>query len=631
MYELNPVVEKGFRMKFSKLDVQAPDFEKKSQDMIDQFLEMSYQVVVNEGKNKVQSKEEKSNQAETFNQITDEILEEVEKIILESSVNENVTSEEKEKIIQKVKEKYTNGKISTILRKVDIEASTNYDTYINTQDERDEDVGLLTEEMKNNLKAKFQTLDIQDEHFQEKLEEIINEALRADKSQASEHIIEKRVDRALKEEKAGFAELKDLMNDGIFDDIEDIELKKSLQNQANNGILDENEEKISLKEVISAEMETREALIGNIIEEILKQLEDVIEEKKQEIQLKIEKNEDMYKKVERRDKLRASKARVNQLHQKTKNYKGKEGKELNQNIEATIIDFDRQIEALTLATTVNGKEKQAEELEQEKQQLLSEKQKLDDMLKLVKEKYTKERYKEASKIILKDELQKKMNSIQYGMDSDKLIENAEDIRKIFLENREKFTIGELRTIFKSVYIIDKKGSRPKITASMLADIGAINDIRKLYIYETGQNKENNAEEIKWYQDQFDGLSENVRKITGRKVRPLKTEKEYVEELEELGGKTSDKKDSTFEKRLKDDAVKTEILRLRSVLKQVIGFVNTNGIQTAYNKVIKKLKDNASIPKEELPEDFIEEEPLKKLPDLPKQTNEKSVSQEGPEL
>ena len=617
MEELNPTIKQAIKRNFSKLDIQAPNFEEEVKSKINQLIEMQFKGIIKEWEkadNQGQSKDEnkKINQMEIFDQVVEDLLTDFEQGIRENTKNKNVNQEEKENIIQKIKGDYTNRKISTILKNVDGNMSVRYDIFKRNQAKESIYMDILTEEMKDSLKAKFQSLDIQDEHFQEKIEEIINEALSINKIQVTEHVMKKSVDNALDEEKEGFAEFKDLMNEGILEDIEDITLKDSSKQRAIDGILNEEEEKNSLEKVISIELDEKETLIQRIIEEILKQLEDVIEEKKQEIQKKIEKNEDMLGKVQRRDKLRASRIKVNQLHQKTKNYKGTEGKKLNQNIEAIIGDFDKQIEALTLATTVNGKEKQVQELEQEKQQLVAEKKKLEDMLETVKEKYTKEQYKQTSKVLLTDEIQNKMNEIQYGMRPEIILEKAEEIRKIFLENRKKFTIEELRDIFKNVSIIDKEGSGKNLTASTLADIGAINDIRKLYIYETGQEKEKQDEnEIEWCKKQFNKLSDHIKEISGETVSPLKTEAEYIEELKGLESE-AERNTSSSKKGEGIQRVNQRMKGLQSVLQQVIGFVSTDGIKKTYHNVIEKLKSNPKLSRDELPDEIIEEKPLKKI-------------------
>ena len=617
MEELNPTIKQAIKRNFSKLDIQAPNFEEEVKSKINQLIEMQFKGIIKEWEkadNGKQSKDENEqiNQMEIFDQIVEDLLTDFEQGIRENTKNKNVNQEEKENIIQKIKGDYTNRKISTILKNVDGNMSVRYDIFKRNQAKESIYMDILTEEMKDSLKAKFQSLDIQDEHFQEKIEEIINEALSINKIQVTEHVMKKSVDNALDEEKEGFAEFKDLMNEGILEDIEDITLKDSSKQRAIDGILNEEEEKNSLEKVISIELDEKETLIQRIIEEILKQLEDVIEEKKQEIQKKIEKNEDMLGKVQRRDKLRASRIKVNQLHQKTKNYKGTEGKKLNQNIEAIIGDFDKQIEALTLATTVNGKEKQVQELEQEKQQLVAEKKKLEDMLETVKEKYTKEQYKQTSKVLLTDEIQNKMNEIQYGMRPEIILEKAEEIRKIFLENRKKFTIEELRDIFKNVSIIDKEGSGKNLTASTLADIGAINDIRKLYIYETGQEKEKQDEkEIEWCKKQFNKLSDHIKEISGETVSPLKTEAEYIEELKGLESE-AERNTSSSKKGEGIQRVNQRMKGLQSVLQQVIGFVSTDGIKKTYHNVIEKLKSNPKLSRDELPDEIIEEKPLKKI-------------------
>ena len=50
---------------------------------------------------------------------------------------------------------------------------------------------ILTEDMKKELKDKFNALDINDEHFQEKAQEIIDEAILGNKDKIGETVVQK--------------------------------------------------------------------------------------------------------------------------------------------------------------------------------------------------------------------------------------------------------------------------------------------------------------------------------------------------------------------------------------------------------------------------------------------------------
>lgn len=472
---------------------------------------------------------------------------------------------------------------------------------------------ILTEDMKKELKDKFKALDINDEHFQEKAQAIIDEAILGNKDKIGETVVQQTVDEALEEEKEGFDELEQLMNDGILEDIEDQDLKDALEEQADLKIIDETAEKASLEAAGFLKEPSKETTIEDIVEEILKQLEEVIEEKKKEIEEKIQKNEDMLGKVQKREQLRASKVRVGNLHQKTKNYKGTEGKKLNQNVEAAITDLDRQINALAVETTVDGHELQSDALKQERQKLAEEKKKLEDMSKFLKEKYTKDHSKEASKVILKDEIQQMMGEIEYGMSPNKLIKKCEEIRKIYDGHIEKgdFTAEEMDDIFKGLPLeLDEELAEP-INAYQLVGVGETNDIRRIYMNK--MNKETQTQEdkdlIEKLKKGFTRRKELIEDICdGREVLPLQTEEEYIEELEDL---EQDAQEQGFfrGKVARDAAAKARALRL--VLREVIDVTKTNGIHEAYAKLRQTLGKNKSVKTEDLPKELLDEPKAKK--------------------
>lgn len=472
---------------------------------------------------------------------------------------------------------------------------------------------ILTEDMKKELKEKFRALDINDEHFQEKAQTIIDEAILGNKDKIGETVVQKTVDEALEEEKEGFDELEQLMNDGILEDIEDQDLKDALEEQADLKIIDEVAEKASLEAAGFLKEPSKETTIEDIVEEILKQLEEVIEEKKNEIEDKIQKNDDMLGKVQKREQLRASKVRVGNLHQKTKNYKGTEGKKLNQNVEAAITDLDRQINALAVETTVDGHELQSDALEQERQKLTEEKKKLEDMSKFLKEKYTKDHSKEASKVILKDKIKQMMGEVQYGMSPNKLIKKGEDIKVIYDEyvDRGDFTQEELNDLFKEIPLeVDVELTKP-VNAYQLLAVGETNDIRRAYMNKT--NKEKQTEEdkdiIEKFKEAFEKRKELIEDICdGREVLPLQTEDEYIEELEDL---EQDAQEQGFfrGKVARDAAAKARALRL--VLREVIDVTKTNGIHEAYAKLRQTLGKNKSVKTEDLPKELLDEPKTKK--------------------
>lgn len=470
---------------------------------------------------------------------------------------------------------------------------------------------ILTEDMKKELKEKFKALDINDEHFQEKAQEIIDEAIVGNKDKIGETVVQKTVDEALEEQKEGIKELNQLIDEGILEKTKDDEARDYLEELATHGIIDEVAEKASLEAAGFLKEPNKATTVEDIVEEILKQLEEVIDEKKRVVEEKIQKNEDMLGKVQKREDLRSARLKVDNLHKKTRNYKGTEGKRFNQNVEAVITDLDKQINALVIATTVDGNELQSDALKEERQKLTEEKQKLEDMSKFLKEKYTKDHAKEASTTIIKDEVSQIMGEIKYGMNPNTLVEKAEAIRKIYDENKGQYTDGELLTIFKDMPLQFQEDKDLKLSAASLVDIGKTNDIRRLYIRTTNLDEEDRTdkdkENIKKCKESFAKEAIAIERICkGKKLLPLKTENEYIAELETL----DEDVEKAWIKGIKARDVASISRKLRRVLKEVITETTPNRIEKAFNKLRSTLERNKA---KDLPEAFDEKEENKEKP------------------
>ena len=470
---------------------------------------------------------------------------------------------------------------------------------------------ILTEDMKKELKEKFKALDINDEHFQEKAQEIIDEAIVGNKDKIGETVVQKTVDEALEEQKEGIKELNQLIDEGILEKTKDDEARDYLEELATHGIIDEVAEKASLEAAGFLKEPNKATTVEDIVEEILKQLEEVIDEKKRVVEEKIQKNEDMLGKVQKREDLRSARLKVDNLHKKTRNYKGTEGKRFNQNVEAVITDLDKQINALVIATTVDGNELQSDALKEERQKLTEEKQKLEDMFKFLKEKYTKDHAKEASTTIIKDEVSQIMGEIKYGMNPNTLVEKAEAIRKIYDENKGQYTDGELLTIFKDMPLQFQEDKDLKLSAASLVDIGKTNDIRRLYIRTTNLDEEDRTdkdkENIKKCKESFAKEAIAIERICkGKKLLPLKTEDEYIAELETL----EEDVERAWAKGRKARDVASKSRKLRRVLKEVITETTPNRIEKVFNKLRSTLERNKA---KDLPEAFDEKEENKEKP------------------
>ena len=134
---------------------------------------------------------------------------------------------------------------------------------------------ILTEDMKKELKDKFNALDINDEHFQEKAQAIIDEAILGNKDKIGETVVQRTVDEELAREKEKmFDKLATVMGKGSIEEIDDLALKDELEELAYHKIIDEASEKASLEAEGFLKEPNKETTVEDIVEEILKQLEE---------------------------------------------------------------------------------------------------------------------------------------------------------------------------------------------------------------------------------------------------------------------------------------------------------------------------------------------------------------------
>lgn len=487
---------------------------------------------------------------------------------------------------------------------------------------------ILNEDVKKDLKEKFTALDINDEKFEEKAKAIVEETLTSNKDKIGKIVETKTVDEAFEEEKEGFEEAKQLLDEGVLDDIEDESIREALKNKAKEGILDEATERVSLKEAGFSEDPNKQTAVEDIIEEIFRQLEEVVEEKKQKIQEEIDKKEKMLGKVEKREKLRASRLKVDNLHQKTKNFKGKEGQELNENVESALTDLDKQINVLVAETTIDGKELQSDELKQERDKLLKEKKDLEDMFKSMKENYTKDHAKESNKVLIKDDIKDEIGQIIGDIDDkvgpSKLAKMCEELKKLYDESGDKLTEEELREVFEKVPIkVDEEIEEP-ITAVTLASAGDINDIRRKYVEKTNEASEidegdtdkieANKDEVKLIKEQFEDKKKILRAVCGPDwtILPLRTESQYRDELQELEVDAEDEKGILFKKGKKAKEANRKTKNLRWVLKELMSvFKNKETIRSSYNRIVDRLSNNYTLENETLPKKLEEDKKAKK--------------------
>ena len=128
MDKLNPAVREGIRRSFAELDIQDPDFEEKAESMIEQFLEMQFKDVIKEWK-KTDSKSffriEPKNRIEVFDKITEEILTELKSVMMQSSEDKALIEDKVSSMERDIKE--YNQPIKRILKQQD---RRTYDKYL---------------------------------------------------------------------------------------------------------------------------------------------------------------------------------------------------------------------------------------------------------------------------------------------------------------------------------------------------------------------------------------------------------------------------------------------------------------------------------------------------------------------
>lgn len=275
----------------------------------------------------------------------------------------------------------------------------------------------ILDDIKKVLGEKFNGLDIKDENFQEKVQVIVDEIIEVNKEKIGRFVPHKTRDEELAREIEIFKKLSQLNIEGDLDYIPDEEVRDNLKQQATDGIVDEETEKISLEKAGFLKEPQKILSVEDIIEEVLNKLEEIVEAKKKEIDDEIAKKEKIIEKVDNRERLRSTRVKIGDLHQESRTFKGTEGKKLNENIEKAIESLDKEIDALVIETTVDGKELQSEDLKKEKEELIEQKNKLDDMLKAIKEKYVKD--KDEKEVGKKEDMFDENASPEDNLDKDK--------------------------------------------------------------------------------------------------------------------------------------------------------------------------------------------------------------------
>ena len=450
----------------------------------------------------------------------------------------------------------------------------------------------IIDDIKKVLGEKFNGLDTKEENFQEKAQAIVDEIIEVNKEKIGNFVPHKTRDEELAREMEIFKKLSQLNIEGDLDYIPDEEARDNLKQQAKDGIVDEEAEKISLEKAGFLKEPQKILSVEDIIEEVLNKLEEIVETKKKEIDEEIAKKEKIIKKVDNRERLRSTRAKIGDLHQESRTFKGTEGKKLNENIEKAIVSLDKEIDALVIETTVDGKELQSEDLKNEREELIEEKNKLDDMLKAIKEKYVKDKEeKEAeskeymfnenepsednldkvktdkgtvreekadmennmdenggrkfNKFSMQTRIGLITNKVITGMEPNELVKQSERMREFYVECIKElgYTKDEMKEILNSTTlnyvtpIVSKSSNEDKrrFTAGDLMEIGKINEIRKEYIKITSKTKitEEDKNVIKNCEEKFKDISGKIFQICNKEILPLQTLEEYDKELGDL--------------------------------------------------------------------------------------------------
>ena len=450
----------------------------------------------------------------------------------------------------------------------------------------------IIDDIKKVLGEKFNGLDTKEENFQEKAQAIVDEIIEVNKEKIGNFVPHKTRDEELAREMEIFKKLSQLNIEGDLDYIPDEEARDNLKQQAKDGIVDEEAEKISLEKAGFLKEPQKILSVEDIIEEVLNKLEEIVETKKKEIDEEIAKKEEKIKKIDNRERLRSTRAKIGDLHQESRTFKGTEGKKLNENIEKAIVSLDKEIDALVIETTVDGKELQSEDLKNEREELIEEKNKLDDMLKAIKEKYVKDKEeKEAeskeymfnenepsednldkvktdkgtvreekadmennmdenggrkfNKFSMQTRIGLITNKVITGMEPNELVKQSERMREFYVECIKElgYTKDEMKEILNSTTlnyvtpIVSKSSNEDKrrFTAGDLMEIGKINEIRKEYIKITSKTKitEEDKNVIKNCEEKFKDISGKIFQICNKEILPLQTLEEYDKELGDL--------------------------------------------------------------------------------------------------
>lgn len=561
MDKLNPAVREGIRRSFAELDIQDPDFEEKAESMIEQFLEMQFKDVIKEWK-KTDSKSffriVPKNRTEVFDKITEEILTELKSVMMQSSEDKTLIEDKISSMERDIKE--YNQPIKRILKQQD---RRTYDEYLMYKmDQVEEEINKYIEA----IDTKIKELTKCKEEIDTKIKEITKNKKRIAK-------VEEEISKLRKQ----ILEEEEFLRIGT-EYLETIKEKEQKSIELVEAFRKEEQKSIELVEVLRKKerIVTEQIKFMQIIyNDYLAKLEFIKEELREEAE-----------------------------------YFGIPIPETNT---GTLEDRKIPEEAEVL-----GEGDLPEKIEEQEPTITEQEQTLE-----IKEEYTDIDNNEKN-VMLENE-----DVLTEELKTNPLFQKIQDITERAIQAQTPKELFEATAELESMYL--KRRNNPEQKNEMDYIMSKISDsrgalkigefymrARKKYIELTG--KDNPTEEDK---KNIESIREDIETIEtflqerfpdqDVNISPLKTEKEYFEELKsielemiKIERNMETKRHFIFGKKGKnqEDEGKIDItekmMQMYLELSKVTGATKTNNIQRIYNRIIRKLKRMPDIDDSKIP-------------------------------
>lgn len=309
----------------------------------------------------------------------------------------------------------------------------------------------------------------------------------------------------------------------------------------------------------------------------------------------------MREKVIERERIKISRTKVSNLQEKTKELKGTEGKQLNQNVLAAVADFDKQLEALKEQTSRDGIEIEEEELEEENKKLEEEKKSLDDILQKIKESYQEKDSQKTKLVLIEKNTDDIIKDIIPDMSKEELKEKAKELLKNLVSNQEMKKEIERMWVKKKVSIKrkDKQGQEQEntITVMDIVNVYFMNETRQQYMEDMQKEAidENQLNQVKW---RFESGKSALEIICDEQVLPLKSEDGYVEQFKVLEQYAKQK--GILKQGKNANIVAQKLQNIYATIAPFIGNIETKKLRPAYNKLVEILENNPTVKAKNLP-------------------------------